>query len=73
MSSTYINLPRLLTEAELCEYLKKSRAWAQRSRFEGTGPPFVKAGRTPLYPASEVEKWLRGTQRNSTCETCEGI
>ena len=65
--STTVCLPRLLSEQQLCDYINKSRAWAQRARLEGTGPPYVKAGRTPLYPAAEVDKWLMSTQRQSTC------
>lgn len=63
-----IQLPKLLTEHELCEYLGKSRAWAQRARMEGNGPPFVKIGRTPRYPADKVEKWFMETERTNTAE-----
>lgn len=66
--SNCILLPRLLTESELCDYLKKSQAWAQRARLEGNGPPFVKVGRTPMYPAVKVETWLAQSERRSTCE-----
>ena len=64
--SNKIMLPRLLTEKELCKYLKKSQAWAQRARLEGNGPPFVKIGRTPMYPAIKVETWLVNNERQST-------
>jgi hypothetical protein len=67
MSST-INLPRLLTERELCDYLKKSQAWAQRARLEGNGPPWFKVGRTPMYPAGRLETWLEQSVRSSTCK-----
>lgn len=66
--SNKIMLPRLLTEEELCLYLKKSQAWAQRARLEGNGPPFVKIGRTPMYSAIKVEHWIMKTERISTCE-----
>jgi predicted DNA-binding transcriptional regulator AlpA len=61
-------LPKLLTERELCEYLGKSKAWAQRARVEGNGPPFVKIGRTPKYPADTLEKWVMATERTNTVE-----
>jgi hypothetical protein len=53
-----------LTEDELCKHLAKTKAWAQRARFEGTGPPYVKAGRKPLYPVEWVNAWLL----SNTCE-----
>ncbi len=63
-----IELPLLLTEKEFCTYVGKSRAWAQRARLEGDGPPYVKVGRTPLYPADKLEKWLQGSERRATNE-----
>lgn len=66
MATTTISLPKLLTEKEAAEYLQKSRAWLQRKRFEGGGPPYVKIGRKPAYPAPELHNWLMGTLREST-------
>jgi hypothetical protein len=66
-----VELPVLLNEDEFCKYVGKSKAWAQRARLEGDGPPYVKVGRTPLYPADKVEAWLMGTERRSTCEERE--
>lgn len=59
-------LPKILTEKELCAYLGKSIAWAQRARFEGKGPRFVKAGRKPLYPVEFINEWLMESARNNT-------
>lgn len=42
-SNDTTTLPNLLNEKELCDYLGKSIAWAQRARFEGKGPRYVKA------------------------------
>ncbi|MCK5738188.1 DNA-binding protein [bacterium] len=59
-------LPEIMTESELCEYLGKSKAWAQRARFEGKGPRWVKAGRKPLYPVEFVNSWLMESAANNT-------
>ena len=63
-----VTMPKLLSENELCEYLGKSRAWAQRARMEGNGPPFVKIGRTPKYPADSLVQWYMATERTNTAE-----
>lgn len=59
-------LPELMDEKELCGYLGKSIAWAQRARFEGNGPRYVKAGRKPLYPVEFVNDWLMKSARDNT-------
>jgi len=56
----------LMTEKEFCEYLGKSIAWAQRARFEGKGPKFVRAGRKPLYPVEFVNQWLMESTTDNT-------
>jgi hypothetical protein len=60
------NLPDLMDEKELCNYLGKSIAWAQRARFEGTGPRYLKAGRKPLYPVEFVKEWLYSRATDNT-------
>jgi hypothetical protein len=35
-------------------------------RSQGRGPPFVKVGRSPLYPLAGLEAWER---ENTTCAT----
>jgi hypothetical protein len=56
----------LMTQDELCAYLGKSKAWAERSRFEGTGPRFVRAGRKPLYPIEWITEWLLESASDNT-------
>jgi predicted DNA-binding transcriptional regulator AlpA len=61
-------LPRLLTQGQLAEYLHKSEAWAERARWDGSGPPYVKLGRHVRYRAEDVEAWIAGALRTSTSE-----
>lgn len=51
----------LLTAAELARELKVSRRTLARWRSQGTGPPFVRAGRSPRYRWADVQAWLRST------------
>ncbi len=67
MSKTaMVELPALMTQKELCEYLGKSEAWAERCRLDGNGVPFAKIGRSVRYRASDVEYWINKTLRKST-------
>lgn len=60
------SLPRLISQKELCEYLGKSEAWAERARLEGSGPPFCRLGRSIRYLVSDVEDWIAHSKRKST-------
>lgn len=63
-----VNLPQLMTQKELCAYIGKSEAWAERARLDGSGPPYVKLGRSVRYRASDVEDWINKTLRESTSD-----
>jgi hypothetical protein len=49
----------LLTERELAAELRKSPATLARWRREGTGPPWVRVGKTPMYPWAGYQRWLQ--------------
>lgn len=59
----------LLDQKQLAQELKKSEAWAERRRWDGTGIPFVKVGRTPYYRRADVNAWLASQVRTSTRDT----
>jgi predicted DNA-binding transcriptional regulator AlpA len=59
-----INLPNLLTQKDLAEYLCKSEAWCERSRWEGSGPKFIKLGRHVRYKENDVLAWIE------SCSEC---
>ncbi len=50
----------LLTQTEAAEILKKSTAWMERSRWDGTGPPYRKIGRHVRYPKDALLEWING-------------
>ncbi len=39
-----------------------------RMRVEGTGPKFLKIGRSVKYRLSDIEEWLSRRERSSTSE-----
>jgi predicted DNA-binding transcriptional regulator AlpA len=64
-----VTLPRLLNQDELCQYLGMSRAWAERARLTGDGPPYRVVGRRAIrYPADELLAWLETRRRRSTSD-----
>jgi predicted DNA-binding transcriptional regulator AlpA len=71
-ADTTIILPKLLTQRQLCQYLHKSEAWAERARLTGDGPPYTKVGRSVRYPATELLTWLDANRRRSTSDAGEG-
>jgi len=62
----------LLDQKEAAKILKKSPAWMERSRWDGSGPPFLKIGRAVRYPKDALLEWIAGhalqtsTSENST-------
>ena len=59
---------RLYDQIELIEPLKKSKQWFERSRWNGTGPKYIKIGRKPLYRGSDLNAWLDEQVRKSTSD-----
>lgn len=52
---------RLYTTTEAARMLGKSKAWFERHRWAGTGPRYVKVGRTPYYTARDLLVFVAGT------------
>jgi predicted DNA-binding transcriptional regulator AlpA len=48
----------LLTEQQLANELHKSRATLARWRRTGTGPAWLRIGKSPMYRWADVERWL---------------
>ena len=68
MKTNTIELPRLLDQAALAQYLGKSTAWCERARLMGGGPCFCKLGRHVRYRAEDVQEWIESNVRTSTSE-----
>jgi excisionase family DNA binding protein len=48
----------LLTQQQVAEMLQVSVRTLERWRQNGSGPPFVKVGRSPRYRLADIERWL---------------
>ena len=60
----------LLTQTEAANILRKSVSWMERSRWDGSGPPFLKIGRHVRYPVAALLEWINGHPlRTSTSES----
>ena len=55
----------LLTERQLGEELQKSEATLARWRRTGTGPPWLRVGKSPMYRWEAVLRWLEEQQGQS--------
>jgi len=54
------------TQVQFVERLGKSKAWAERSRWAGTGPRYIKVGRSVLYLGKDLNAWLESQARSNT-------
>ncbi|MBF58277.1 helix-turn-helix domain-containing protein [Halomonas sp. FeN2] len=66
--NTTASFPTLLDQKQVATYLGKSVAWCERSRWDGTGPRFIKVGRAVRYRADDVLAWLEANTRTNTSE-----
>ena len=57
---TAFEAEKLLTQTEVAKILKKSPAWLERSRWNGSGPPYRKIGRHIRYPLDALNEWIEG-------------
>jgi excisionase family DNA binding protein len=62
-------MPDLLTQQQLAEELQVSVRTLERWRREGTGPPWVRVGRSPRYRRQDIDRWLEATRRNSPTDS----
>ncbi len=63
---------RLYSQKEIAPILGKSGAWFERGRWAGTGPTYIKVGRSVRYLGSDLNKWVASQARSSTSENGEG-
>lgn len=60
------NLPALATVPQFCEFAQLSVPTAARMRAEGTGPQFIRLGRSVRYRREAVLAWLEDLQREGS-------
>ena len=59
----------LLKEGETASYLRLSEGKLRYNRVHGTGPEYLKIGRSVRYRLSDIDRWLEQQRRTSTRET----
>ncbi len=58
----------LYDQAGLAEMLDKPVSWCERARWAGSGPQFIKIGRSVRYRGADVLTWLESQTRRSTSD-----
>lgn len=56
---------RFLKTPEAAELLNVSIAWLERQRWLGTGPKYIKIGRSVRYPDAELAKYIAANLVNT--------
>lgn len=57
---------KLYTQTEAAPIFGKSRFWFERARWAGTGPEFIKIGRSVRYTGRALNEFLSSGTRGST-------
>jgi hypothetical protein len=57
-----------LTPADAAEFLGVSVSYLAKARMTGTGPRFVKFGRSVRYRPADLEDFMRARSRTSTSD-----
>lgn len=58
----------LLTVSEAARWAKVSESYLNKARLTGSGPRFVRLGRTIRYRQSDLEAWAQQSAADSTSE-----
>lgn len=62
-----------ITESEASNRYRYSKYWFQRSRWDGSGPAFLKLKGKVLYPLKETDEWfMNHGLKKSTSEYLKG-
>lgn len=65
---TSVGLDPIIDAPSVARYLGKSVATVAQLRYLGTGPKFLRVGRSIRYRASDVEAWLHENTHTSTTD-----
>jgi excisionase family DNA binding protein len=57
---------KLLTQHQLSSELEVSLRTLERWRQQGTGPAFIRVGRSPRYRRADIDAWLEQRQPRSS-------
>lgn len=63
----------LLTQRKAAALLCLSERTLERHRVAGTGPPYVRAGRSVRYRETDLETWIASRVVRSTSQPIQGL
>jgi predicted DNA-binding transcriptional regulator AlpA len=69
MHVTLEEAPAVMKPEEAAKLLRLSAQRLAVMRLEGSGPSFVKAGRSVLYSRAAIESWIEKNTRRSTSDS----
>ena len=50
---------RVMRTPEAACYISKSPSWLNKSRADGSGPPYMRLGTTVVYASGDLDEWMR--------------
>lgn len=56
----------LLDQKTIAAFLSRTHSWCEAARHRGTGPRYVKLGRSVRYRKSDVLAWLKANSTEAT-------
>ena len=56
----------IFSSKETAQYLGMSESWLRQSRIKGSGPQFLKVGRSIRYRVEDLNTWLSEQVRQNT-------
>jgi len=59
-------VPRFLTSKQAANYLALAEPTLRNARSAGTGPAYVKVGRSVRYATSDLDAWMRARRVEPT-------
>jgi len=59
-------MPSLNNESEAAAYLQLSRSFLRQARVRGSGPSFIKLGRSVRYRIEDLNNWVEENARKNT-------
>lgn len=58
-----------LRTTKAADHCGVAKSTLEKKRLTGTGPPFMKLGRTVVYDTADLDAWLTSRRRRSTSDT----
>lgn len=56
---------KLLNTKDAAAYIGMSASWLNKSRMDGSGPPYMKIGGSVKYAVKDLDEWLAASRRTA--------